>query len=155
MMSASECDMAHDSDIAAADTLATLHSPALPSPQPSMPSPGAPCVEGGDGWQRDGYGNKVCANCSTRRDRCKGKFYQSDTGKICHNCYNKCNRSPPTTPVLQSSQTPTPIRSHKKRPASDPGECTAATAATAAVSVTYCSEAHSAATHGGRRCVHY
>jgi len=115
--------MMRDDDTVAADVLTTLQSSAFPSLLPSMPSPGAPCVEGGDGWQRDGYGNKVCSNCTIRRDRCKGKWYNSDTGKICQTCRNNQQR-PATTAPLPSSV------SGKKRPLSDSGQSTATLAAT-------------------------
>jgi hypothetical protein len=82
----------------------------------------------------DAAGKPRCALCPIRLTNCKGKLYKHEKGKICQRCYNQQRHSaalaiPSGAPAAQKQL-------RKRRAESDPGELSAATAASSSSALT-------------------
>lgn len=74
----------------------------------------------------DSDGRPACELCGRRLSTVKGKLHLHPPGKICQKCYDNTRR-PSSAPVAEV----VPVRSHKRKAGSDPGQ--ALPAATAVV----------------------
>jgi hypothetical protein len=102
--------------------------------------------------------NQLCEDCGRRLSRCKGKLHRSGVGKICTRCFNiKAGLIAAPNSAVPAATVP-PLRSHKRRADSDPGEHTAAVVYSPATPDTFSLFTHSRwATHqcritAGTRC---
>jgi hypothetical protein len=77
---------------------------------------GAPLADAGSGPRMNEFGQQLCEHCTTRLNRAKGKLHLHPPGKICHSCYMKAQRSP------SAAVDATPVRTHKRKAGSDPGQ---------------------------------
>jgi hypothetical protein len=78
---------------------------------------GAPLVPAGLLPRRDSFGYQICELCSARLNRVK-HHRPYGVGRACKACLVRLDRGTPTTPVVSVA----PVRSHKRKAESDPGE---------------------------------
>jgi hypothetical protein len=80
----------------------------------------------------DTSGWLACEECGRRLSCCKGKLHKRDPGHICQDCYNRA-RKPPSAVLSAAASPPVePLRSHKRRATSVPGQFAADNAVTLA-----------------------
>lgn len=70
----------------------------------------------------DSAGEPACELCGRRLRTVKGKLHLHPPGKICHSCYMKAQRPSAAAVDSSSAQPAAPVRSHKRKAESDPGE---------------------------------
>ena len=75
---------------------------------------GAPLVNAGYCVRTDAAGWPACEHCGLRYQRCKGRMYPMEIGKMCIKCYLKVTKRRSAAVPVNTSQPLPAVRSHKR-----------------------------------------